>query len=465
MANITLSNYRPAEILANNALTLPVQTAQPVAVSGSNGSFFYSTLSMGNANGLSLYTTNGSVVGSYTVPTSAGIYIGGNTTGQSSSSTYPITSLNVSGIGIISAGWSNSTLIISAPDTTGLTQLSAGFSTFGNTAGNTGLASAQLVLVGSNNITLSGSTNGGSQTISIIGAAGGGGGGGGVNFGVSTFGNTAGATGTVTTGNVILVGSGPISLSQATGAAGSAATITINAPAISSLVATGIASLSSNGSTISIGAAVPLLSRTDFGLSANSTSVLTQGSASFKYVQVAQPITFSRIDIPVLISLATAGNANTADLNFSSGLVIYSRNGSTLSPIIGSLGSTTLTWASNSSSYSGITGGKNISFQLNGSLSPGEYWIGFQLSTTNNSSIGTATTLLGNTISMFGGVSYSASQIGDFGNTYSQSQNIITQGLFSNTITATNQTIALSNISATGAAAQNVLFPIVLRNY
>lgn len=44
-------------------------TASPeVAVSVSNGSFLFSTLSLGNLNGLSFYSSNGSVVGSYTVP-------------------------------------------------------------------------------------------------------------------------------------------------------------------------------------------------------------------------------------------------------------------------------------------------------------------------------------------------------------------------------------------------------------
>ena len=47
-------------------LTTSNQSAQPVAVSGSNGSFNFSTLSFGNLNGLSFYTSNGSIVGSYT---------------------------------------------------------------------------------------------------------------------------------------------------------------------------------------------------------------------------------------------------------------------------------------------------------------------------------------------------------------------------------------------------------------
>jgi outer membrane protein OmpA-like peptidoglycan-associated protein len=42
------------------------QSVQPAAYSGSNGSFTASTLSFGNLNGLSFYTSNGSIVGSYT---------------------------------------------------------------------------------------------------------------------------------------------------------------------------------------------------------------------------------------------------------------------------------------------------------------------------------------------------------------------------------------------------------------
>lgn len=51
---------------------LTTQTVQPVAVSGSNGSFAFSTVTFGNLNGASFYTSNGSVVASYTVPSIAG---------------------------------------------------------------------------------------------------------------------------------------------------------------------------------------------------------------------------------------------------------------------------------------------------------------------------------------------------------------------------------------------------------
>lgn len=141
--------------------------------------------------------------------TTGGLYAAGNTTGQSSSSTFPNSSLNFSLAGILSGGWSSNSFIISAPGTTGLTQLSAGFSTGGNTAGTSGLASAQLVLAGGANITLSGSTNGGSMTVSIAGGAGGGGG-----VDVTLGGNTSGALALVSTGTLFLAGGNNITLSQ-----------------------------------------------------------------------------------------------------------------------------------------------------------------------------------------------------------------------------------------------------------
>lgn len=107
----------------------------------------------------------------------------------------------------------------------------AGFSTQGNTLGNTGMVTGQLLMVGTNNITLSGSTNAGSITVSISGASqsvqtqaitvdq--------LSLGASTGGNTAGNT-TVQTGQrFVFVGSNMISLSQATGAGST--TLTFNA--------------------------------------------------------------------------------------------------------------------------------------------------------------------------------------------------------------------------------------------
>ena len=82
---------------SHNGIT--TQTVQPVAISGSNGSFSFSTVSFGNLNGASFYTSNGSVVASYTVPSTAGhlsaINVSGGTTSNNLSA---ITFSNSNGV-------------------------------------------------------------------------------------------------------------------------------------------------------------------------------------------------------------------------------------------------------------------------------------------------------------------------------------------------------------------------------
>ena len=209
------------------------------------------------------------------------------TTNADSSGTVNLNALVFQGVGGASVGLSNGSIVISG-NTGGGAGYSAGVSTGGNTSGDTGVVTGRLVLAGGANVTLSGSTNAGSMTVSISAGTAAAApvnisagttsnnldtivfsnsngvsfglngstitasavGGGGVGMGVSTMGNTAGTTGTVTTGNVALVGSGVISLSQSS--SGSNATISILAPATSSLVAGTNITISTAGSTITI---------------------------------------------------------------------------------------------------------------------------------------------------------------------------------------------------------------------
>jgi len=98
--------------------TVAAQTVQPVAVSGSNGSFIFSTLSLGSSNGMHFYTTNGSIVGSYTVPaaglTQATLFATSNTT-QGTSGTQALSSLIFAGAGVASVGITNGSVVISVP--------------------------------------------------------------------------------------------------------------------------------------------------------------------------------------------------------------------------------------------------------------------------------------------------------------------------------------------------------------
>ncbi len=186
-----------------------------------------------------------------------GIILTGNTTGTSTG-TYAQSNLTMQGAGLISLGFSNGSLVISAPATTGISQsLYATGNTISSSFGTNSIGS--LIFSGAGNVSV-GITNGSV----LISGSGGGGGTGGVGVGVSG-GNTSGITGIYTSGNVAFAGVGPITLSQSTGTAG--ASISINAPSVSTLSGTGNASISVNGSTISLGANAAAIS-----ISGNSTS-------------------------------------------------------------------------------------------------------------------------------------------------------------------------------------------------
>lgn len=147
----------------------------------------------------------------------------------------------------------------------------------------------------------------------------------GIGVGVSTGGNTAGSTGTVNSGNVIFVGSGPISLSQSTGAAGSAATITINAPATSSLVGTLGITLSTAGSTISIQPVLVSSFENQPGLVGAVTMTLAGASISHCVAfEVPGNISVSFLRIPVLMTTNSTTIATMASATASASGAIYS---------------------------------------------------------------------------------------------------------------------------------------------
>ena len=299
------------------------------AVSAANGSYAFQTLSFSNANGVSFGTSAGSAItashnglttaalsnhshgnptlaltnltgttasasngftlslsaAAATAGTAATVYGVGNST-VNSSGTIAMSALSMRGYGVLSVGTSNGSILLSTPDAVEFTQLSVGFSTNGNTAGDTALVTGRMVMVGGANITLSGSSNGGSVTVSVIG---GGGGGGGVAMSAGTqsassgtivFSNSnnlsfglSGSTRVTMSGALNLYGLGNTTQNSSTvlGLAAvslnglgaltvgySNGSVQISAPPVSSLSATGAVSLSVNGSTVSIG--VPNLS-------------------------------------------------------------------------------------------------------------------------------------------------------------------------------------------------------------
>lgn len=408
--------------------------------------------------------------------------------------------------------------------------LSAGMSTNGNTSGDTGFVTGRLAIMGGNNITLSGSTNAGSMSITIsapnLGA-------GAFSGGVSTGGNTAGATG-ITGTQMVFVGTGPISLSQTTGANGG--TLSINAPATSSLSATGAVSISTNGSTISIGAPTQtnqagsvyavgnstgtssgtydartlsisgagmvsvaasnsgyvisatqstlanIVGASGLSISSNASSLTVYQlpisnmeinsnamySSSSSAISQATNVTvirfiarelasFTRVDIPYIVSLATAAASNTAAHSLSKVMNLYTRNGSTLNAITGTSQTEIFSWASNSANFANLTGPRLISFPLATAITPGEYYIGYYLSTVTFSSVGAAnTTNLGGT---YGPIFYTGPQTAtmwaQLGSATAATSSPVSfmQGVQSISLSATNQTIQATNVTQSGTAA------------
>ena len=170
---------------------------------------------------------------------------GGNTVGQSGSVSNKL----------ILAGGSNITLS-GATNTAGMTVSIAGAAagtgggasflggiSGGNTLGNTGTVSNQLVFAGGNNVTLSGSTNVAGMTVTV--SAGAGGTGGGSFLAGISGGNTAGNTGTVSN-QLVLAGANNITLSGSTNATGM--TVSFSGAAFPNL-----ALISGGGGTISSG--------------------------------------------------------------------------------------------------------------------------------------------------------------------------------------------------------------------
>jgi len=199
---------------------------------------------------------------------------------------------------------------------------------------------------------------------------------------VSNLGNTAGSTGTVSTGNVVFVGSGAISLSQSTGAAGSAATISILGPATSSLVGVGQISISSAGSTISVigGPQLSFFNANPYAVT--NTTQIGQGSVMISPVYDPEPFSASRADIFVSNSMSSSSNSSHAGA-VSVYMGMYTRNGSTLS--LASSGSQSYQWTNTSNNSIGsLTGVRALSVPINVNYTGGDVWMGVMSLTTSS---------------------------------------------------------------------------------
>lgn len=385
---------------SHNALTS--QSNQ--AASGSNGSFTFQTLSFSNANGISFGTSAGpAITASYTVPTQSaqtlGLYASSQTTGQSSSSTVDARSFSIVGAGGISVGLSAGSFIVSQTGGGGVNPAAS--------ASNGSFNFTTLNFSNANNVTF-GTSAGGIITASVAapGAAA-------ENNWVNLLGaNTAGNT--TASGSTIGYSGINLTLSGTNGSV-----VNISAPATSSLSATGMLSISTNGSTISMG-----VGRTISGLVlapfgglggpvpfAQSSISLGQNSLYMYPVQIEDYLTCDHFRIPVMMT-----NSSSAAASVQKGLTyqvgVYTRH-STNSTLLSQHYSSSYTMAAshnsnaswmlsmitgigNSTSYNTLTAssaGLNLSASLHGPrelivpvsslFTPGEYVMAMLVSSSS----------------------------------------------------------------------------------
>lgn len=348
---------------------------------------------------------------------------------------------------------SSGTLTISAASQTVQTQNVHNITLSGNTAGVMAqISSGTLNLAGGNNITLSQNGN----SVSIIGGAGGPGGG-----GIAL----ANSETTFTSGTANLnVAGGAITIASTTGQS-----FNFSVPQTSSLAATGAVSISTNGSTISIGAPTysPMSHWIHNSAAMYSSSTLNMINTSMSLVRMLIPeqISFSRLEVAVSVSGATAATANTAAMALSAVGVLYSRSNATLTPIIGQSSATTYSYASNTGVYSSITGPRLLSFNLGTSLTAGEYYFGLQLSSAT-SSVGTATTNLGWSIAPVFGTSNTVFAWQNLSAASATSANLYQpmQGVKTASISNTSQTIQQSQVNHSGTLGARANMVVVFRN-
>lgn len=132
-------------------------------------------------------------------------------------------------------------------------------------------------------------------------------------------------------------------------------------------------------------------------------NAIGNGTLSLQYFPCNYPVTATRADLLLNQLIATAGTTATAAALYTAAAGVYSTYastntaGSTGALSLLSQGSTTnsFTWASNSAGNTNLSVSaiRPVSVPMNVNMQPGEYFVGFMLSTTN-SSVGLSTTAL-----------------------------------------------------------------------
>jgi hypothetical protein len=414
-----------------------------------------SGLSFNGLGGVSVGYSNGSIQisgGAGGGASTAGLYATGNTT-QNSSTTLALSSLLFQGTGGVSVGYSNGSVVISGGAAGGVS--TAGLYALGNTTQNssTTLNLSALSFNGLGAATMG--YSGGSIQVSVPTQTN-------QSGGLYGLGNTTLTSSTTYDARSLSFnGLGAMTVGYSAGSG-----VMLSAPATSSLSATGGLSLSINGSTISIGNAV--VSRSIYPVDQlQPLSAPGNGSLSIQYYPCDVALTATRLDALVGWSNASAATTATMAIAMSAWAIVYTKNASTLSSLSSGSTQTTYSYASNTAGNTQLTSPaiRPVSVPINLNFTQGEYYVGFNFSTTV-SSVGLSTTSLGQTLSMYGGSQLqSASNFAEFTNATATSTNLYGgMGIYTAATAGAPVSIGLANIAQTGTALSAANIGLVFRN-
>lgn len=476
------ANLSASMTVNSNGVQLSMSAAAPGAgggmgISAGTQSVSTGTMVFSNSNNVTFGMSGSSrITASFSESNqTVGVYGISNTTGASSSSTYDARSMSIVGYGIVSVGQSNGSIQISTPDPVVFTQLSVGMSTGGNTSGNTGLVTGQLVLAGGANLTLSGSTNGGSMTITLsagsaaaspvnfsAGTTSGNLGSvvfsnsNGISFGLNGSTITASAAGvggggialgnsqtTYTSGTVSLSGAGAITIGSSTGQA-----LQLSVPQTSSLVGVAPMSISTNGSTISV-LYNPVQQSFFRAVPDGVTGAMVNGNGTIRVYPMIREGGFSasRADILASVSVSSSSNSSHAGA-ITVHLGIYTLNGSTLS--LASSASQSYQWTNTSNnSLASVASLRRLSVPLSVNYSDGKdlFMAVMSRSSTTNANWFTASN-----IGIYQG--HTAQMAGLIGEATANSKQLLPgDGIYSASSSVLPSSMALSHLTGAGSNA------------
>ena len=218
------------------------------------------------------------------------------------------------------------------------------------------------------------------------------------------------------------------------------------------------------------------LQRVIYPVGFTNGAAIGNGTLSFQYYSPLYPVQASRYDLLLNQLIATAATTATAAALYTAIGGVYSTAVSTntagttnYASLLSAASQTgSFTWASNSAGNTNLSVSaiRPISLPLNVAMAPGEYLMAYGLSTTN-SSVGLSTTALAWSLSIQAALTnQTAVNYAEPGAATAANTNLWGGwGVYSAATGALPNTLPLTAINQTGAAALGGNFAFVMRNY